>query len=112
MWPWAIIARRDLDYYRERIAILEARVGDEQRAQRHCINMLLRRAGTFPIAEKTEPKPTQPQPMQPSGASLGMAQAIRDEGLRLNYSEADIDLALRERTGLSLAELKQYDLSH
>lgn len=111
MW----VAKSDIDYYRDRIADLEAQLKAEHeenlRAQRWLLNMGLRRLQTYPIPDKPKVADAQPdKPQLQPPANLGEAMALRDEGLRLSYTEADIDRILQSEAGMTLSELRQWEL--
>ena len=111
--PW--ISATDLRYYRERIDLLERQLAAEHethiKEQRHATNMLLRRANTFPIPEaKSNGAKPEPRPKQPT-EEMARAQAIRAEGFRLKamgeLTDAEVDKAIFDQTGMTLAELRQ-----
>ena len=111
--PW--VSQSDLRYYRERIDLLERQLAAEHethiKEQRHATNMLLRRANTFPIPEaKSNGAKPEPRPKQMT-EELARARSIRDEGFRLKalgeLTEAEVDKALQDQVGMTLAELRQ-----
>lgn len=105
---WA--SRAEVQYLRERVRQLEQDLKDERtenrRVERHYGNMLLRRAGTFPVpllkpAQQDEPAFVP----QVSETDLAKAEAIRAEGKRMNKQKDEIEAAVRAQTGMSEQEL-------
>lgn len=83
------VPRADYDKALARIADLEKRVDWQA-------DMLLRRGGSLPLPQKSEAPPTEAQPATPDEADVARAQAIVDEGRRLNLQQDEILAGVRD----------------
>ena len=105
MW----ISGGDYRFLQKRVLDLEKQLEQERTENRRredwLVNMLLRRAGTFPIPskEKTEQKekpPSAPQPYKFSGIQLAQLKALREEAQRLGRPAKEADDHFEEIHGV------------
>lgn len=120
----AWVSAEHLDWLRARIDKLESELtaerAENRRREDFIYNMALRRAQTYPVPGKDETAGPAPDEVSSvpffSPDDVGKAQAIRDEGLRLQsvgdqITEADIDRAIKAQTGMTLVDLRKAEFS-
>jgi hypothetical protein len=103
MW----VSKSEVEYLRERVRELEAALKDERaenrRVERHYGDMLLRRAGTFPVPPLVSTPPEQAEPAAPpvTDSDIAKYEAVKEEGLRMGMGQQEIADAVRASTGWS-----------
>jgi hypothetical protein len=101
----------ELNYLRGRVLDLERQLAEERkenrRTERWALNMLMRRAGTFPTPPPA-PLEEKIEPVQRfvSETEIAQAESIREYGLANGSSSQEIDDAIQQTTSWTWREIQ------